>query len=314
MSGKTAIQWATDTWNPVTGCSRVSEGCRHCYAETLSHRFGYTTLPWTHVNAAKNVVLHPERLKDPATWRKPRRIFVNSMSDLWHEQVPGSFINDVWMVMRNAKQHTYLILTKRPERLLDWTRKKAAATGWPIAEIWPSWVWLGVSVERQREADERIPILLETPAAVRFLSCEPLLEPLDLLEYVAPSALLRCIRHHQRTNHPCGGGGDTAECEGCGTVWENGEVGLHWIIVGGESGVGARPMQMAWARSLLAQCWEAQVPVFVKQLGRAWAQEQRVRDLHGGTMDDWPGDLRIREFPQQTRTPRQRRPQQEVLL
>src|SRR5690348_14696881 len=171
MSGKSPIQWTDASWNPVVGCKRVSAGCDHCYAFQLHDqrhiawkRGRWDAAPKQYRLPFSKVQLLPERLNDPLRWRKPRRVFVNSMSDLFHEDVPGEFINQVWNTMRNAKQHTYQILTKRPERLLEWTQTKARATGWPINEIWPDWIWLGVSVENQAAADERIPVLLETPA------------------------------------------------------------------------------------------------------------------------------------------------------
>src|SRR5690348_11517936 len=137
MSDGSAIEWTEATWNPVTGCSKVSPGCAHCYAETLSRRFRTTTKPWTPANATENVVIHPERLEQPARWRRPRVIFVNSMSDLFHEFVPVSFVQNVFEVMASSERHTFQVLTKRPQRALE------LATELP----WPSNVWLGVSIE-----------------------------------------------------------------------------------------------------------------------------------------------------------------------
>lgn len=177
MPGKTSIGWASDTWNPVTGCSRVSDGCDHCYAEELSLRYGWSTKPWLPKNAADNVVLHPERLGVPGKWRKPRRVFVNSMADLFHPRVPGEFINQVWMEMYNNPRHIFMVLTKRPKRLRDWTRQKAAVSGWPVNEVWPDWMWVGTSIE-SRDYVERADLLREVPAAIRFISAEPLLGPI----------------------------------------------------------------------------------------------------------------------------------------
>lgn len=273
----TSIEWTDVTWNPVTGCSKVSPGCAHCYAERVTHRFNRDALPWTPANAAVNVVLHPERLDAPLHWRKPRRVFVNSMSDLFHENVPDEFIARVFAVMALSPWHTYQVLTKRPELMhaymTDFALRVNAhgwpegvpmaprfrANGLPNAVDWPlPNVWLGVSVENQHWADERIPLLLQTPAAVRFVSCEPLLGPVDLSRWMG-------------CNDP-----------GCCTPW------LDWVIVGGESGPKARPMDLAWARSLRDQCRAASVPFFMKQLGGA---------RPGASLEALPDDLRVREWP-----------------
>ena len=177
MSDKSAIEWTDATWNPVTGCSKVSPGCAHCYAERLSLRFGRSVLPWTPENAEQNVILHPERLRVPFSWRQGRMVFVNSMSDMWHPLVPASFITQVFEVMRDASHHTYQILTKRPELMRAWFEGPGSA--W-AADPLPN-VWLGTSIENDRwvrRADE----LRRTPAATRFISAEPLLGPLTSLE------------------------------------------------------------------------------------------------------------------------------------
>jgi protein gp37 len=161
----TKISWTDETWNPVTGCSRVSDGCTHCYAETFSLRVGWSTKPWTKVNAAENVVLHPERLRIPYRWKQPSKCFVNSMSDLFHEQVPDAFIMQIFAVMADLPQHTFQVLTKRPER----------AAAWPGP--WTGNIWMGTSVE-DRKALPRIETLRRCGAQTRFLSCEPLLEDL----------------------------------------------------------------------------------------------------------------------------------------
>jgi protein gp37 len=164
VSDGSAIEWTEATWNPVTGCSKVSPGCAHCYAETLSLRFGHSRKPWTPANADENVIVHPDRLDQPTRWRRPRMIFVNSMSDLFHELVPLAFVQQVFDVMVSAEQHTFQVLTKRPESALQ------------IAEAlpWPENVWLGVSIENSRFTG-RADILREIPASVRFISAEPLL-------------------------------------------------------------------------------------------------------------------------------------------
>ncbi|MFW6030977.1 MAG: DUF5131 family protein [Myxococcota bacterium] len=215
----TAISWTNKTWNPVTGCSKVSEGCRYCYAENMSLRFGWTPKPWTAANAAENVQLHPERLRKPHTWKEPQRVFVNSMSDLFHPEVPDSFIADIFHVMATTP-HTYQILTKRPERAAEWPGP------------WTPNIWMGTSVEDERTM-HRIEELRQCGAATRFLSCEPLIGPLPGLNL----------------------------------------EGIHWVIVGGESGqhlAKAGPehprwMQQAWAREIRDACVAQGVPFFYKQ-------------------------------------------------
>lgn len=327
----TAIQWTDETWNPVTGCTRVSEGCRHCYIERT---------PPFRMNGRKlgdPVQLHPDRLDQPLRWTKPRRVFVNSLSDLFHEDVSNEYIVAVFGVMAVRPDHTFQILTKRPQRMREWfqwlnergglgrfirsirvdgdrtipnffnsvmrTAVYRGQTHRAIGDPWASVfnaasfhmvdsplknIWLGVSIEDQKTADERIPILLQTPAAVKFVSAEPLLGPVDLSSYV-PYA---------------------------GRVLSYG--GLDWVIAGGESGPGARPCDVAHLRSIVQQCKAAGVSVFVKQLGarpfdgyesgpimygdttidiaekEMWME---LKDRKGGDPAEWPEDLRVREWP-----------------
>jgi len=237
MGDHTAITWTEATWNPVTGCSHVSEGCRFCYAEAVSLRRGWSTKPWTAQNAAENVVLHPERLGQPAKWRRPRRIFVNSMSDLFHERVPDAFIEEVFRVMRDEIRHTFQVLTKRPERMRDFVRSH-----WGDAVAFWDHVWLGVSAEDQRAWDERVEVLGETPAAVRFVSAEPLLGWIDVGNALDP-------------------GGD-------------GFDPVDWVIIGGETGPAHREMDLKAAWWLAEQCELAEVPCFVKQDSGRWPGHQ----------------------------------------
>jgi protein gp37 len=287
MGDRSAIEWTDATWNPVTGCSHVSEGCRNCYAEALSLRRGWSRKPWTARNAAENVVLRPERLDQPLRWRRPRRVFVNSMSDLFHELVPDDYIDRVFAVMARAwwmgeggdGRHVFQVLTKRPERALRWFRATASgasrervvfdtptppdgiAWGSTWWRRWPGWplpnVWLGVSVEDQRAADERIPLLARLPAAVRFLSVEPLLGPVELGTWLW-SAM--------------------ADGGGCA---------ISWVIVGGESGPRSRPMEPAWARAVRDQCVAAGVPFFFKQWGGR-TPKAGGRTLDGRLWDQMP--------------------------
>ena len=261
MSDKTAISWTDATYNPVTGCSKVSPGCEHCFAEALSHRYGWTTKPWTMPNAAENVQLHPDRLDQPLRWRKPRRIFVNSMSDLFHPEVPDQFLVDVFSVMAEASHHTFQILTKRPNRARDfltgesiandvWLQTSRGVDGRPSPWPLPN-VWLGISAEDQRRADERIPVLQDTPAAVRFISAEPLLGPLDLSAFRPFEGTCYC----------------QDEPDGCKPRFaiDCPEAGIDWVIAGAESGPHARTMNDDWVRSLRDQCTNAGVAFFFKQ-------------------------------------------------
>jgi protein gp37 len=209
----TAIEWTEQTWNPVTGCSKISPGCAHCYAETLSLRWRFSQLPWTPANARENVLTHPERLAHPLRWRRPRLVFVNSMSDLFHEQVPGEFIERVFAAMNDAGRHTFQVLTKRPERMLGLVPTQPAPN-----------VWLGVSIENRRYIG-RADVLRATPAAVRFISAEPLLGPLDDLDLTR----------------------------------------IDWLICGGESGPRHRTMRPEWAADLRDRCVAEGVAFFFKQ-------------------------------------------------
>jgi protein gp37 len=221
MSDRSAIEWTEATWNPVTGCTQISPGCAHCYAQTFAERF--RGVPGHPYEMGFDLTLRPGRIEQPLEWKKPRVIFVNSMSDLFHEDVPVEYIQQVFDVMQRASWHTFQVLTKRAERLEELA---------PLLP-WPRNVWMGVSVENQRWTS-RIDHLRRTPATVKFLSCEPLLGPLDL---------------------------DLRE--------------IDWVIVGGESGHGARPMQLDWARGVRDQCRAVEVPFFFKQWGAY--DEQGVR-------------------------------------
>jgi protein gp37 len=281
----TKIEWTDETWNPVTGCTKVSPGCDHCYAERIVERFKGK-------GAFENVTLNEERLDAPLRWRKPRRVFVNSMSDLFHDSVPDEYIAKVFAVMALSPRHTFQVLTKRHARMRSllgahgfWAQVGLAALD--LREIWlpaagvsldahalPN-VWLGVSVEDQKWADIRVPALLDTPAAVRFLSCEPLLGPVDILHpYLVP--------------------GPDCACERGGSVCD---PTIDWVIAGGESGPGARPMHPDWARSLRDQCLAAGVPYFFKQTGSLLARELGIPGK-GHEWDLLPEEFRIRDYPQ----------------
>lgn len=333
----TSIEWTDTTWNPVRGCSRVSPGCDHCYAMGQAHRFsgaggpyeGLTTIRRGKVDWSGRVRFVPEALDVPLHWRKPRRVFVNSMSDLFHASLSNEEIAAVFGVMAACPRHTFQVLTKRARRMREWFEwagrldlgklAGAAATALgrdrtgpravPLAATWPlPNVWLGVSAEDQQRADERIPDLIATPAAVRFVSAEPLLGPIDL---------------HQYVSHFCGCGIPGDACDG----WKSREgcpcapKRLDWCIAGGESGHGARPCDVAWIRSIVEQCRTAEVPCFVKQLGAnvehfgryapqpvrydrvdpygcAHLHRIRLRDRKGADPSEWPAELRVRQFPE----------------
>ncbi len=314
------IQWTDVTWNPVRGCVKVSAGCKNCYAETFAERWrGIAGHPY---EQGFDLRLVPEKLEEPLKWKRPRRVFVNSMSDLFQDGVPFEFIDKVFAVMALTPQHTYQVLTKRPERMLEYFERGSRFDlgAWAPVEVecmeilhnrrevdirWVSWdlpgwplpnVWLGVSCENRATYVQRIPLLALIPAAVRFVSMEPLLSDLGDLML------------------------DGFFCET-----------YQWAIVGGESGPGARPFNIQWARDVIAQCRAAGVACFVKQLGAfpvdtdygygkvgVYAEYDKrsitaakalgldyvgvnlvlLKDRKGGNMEEWPADLRVREFPE----------------
>ncbi|GAA4522441.1 phage Gp37/Gp68 family protein [Actinoallomurus oryzae] len=283
MSDHSTIEWTDATWNPVTGCTKLSPGCDHCYAETFAERWRGT--PGHHFENGFDVTLRPERLDQPLKWKKPRRVFVNSMSDLFHDAVPDAFIVAVFTRMWWSPQHTFQILTKRHGRMrslmprieprLREMERDLDLLDAPTPLHWPlPNVWLGVSVENQHWADLRIPALLQTPAAVRFISAEPLLGPLDLSRWLRPVPDCGYVDAQDGTcAHPAA---HTPECH----RWadcpvreaEDAWSGIDWVIAGGESGPGARPMHPDWVRSLRDQCEAIGEPFFFKQWG-AWAPD-----------------------------------------
>lgn len=239
MSANSSIEWTNATWNPVRGCTKISPGCKHCYAETFAERFrGVKGHPY---EQGFDLRLVPEKLDEPFNWRTPRLIFVNSMSDLFHEKVPDAYIKRVVDVMIGANWHVYQILTKRSARLFQLLNSTLGYAG-SLPHIW----W-GVSVEDKKHGLPRIDHLRDTPAAVRFLSIEPLLEDLGRIDF----------------------------------------SGISWVIVGGESGPGARPMKPEWVRSLRDQCQSAHVPFFFKQWGGT-RKKLNGRTLDGRTHDEFP--------------------------
>lgn len=339
----TKIEWTDqgETWNPIAGCSKISDGCKNCYAikdavrlsgnpnPKIADKYRGTTktdngkMNWTgQINLASDDVL-----TQPIRWTRPRKIFVNSMSDLFHENVPDEWIDKIFAVMALSPQHIFQILTKRPERMRSYLLGRSEISmkwfhkaKWIYQEIMVDenperffWdystgrhifplpnVWLGVSVENQQTADERIPLLLETPAAIRFLSCEPLLGEIDFKRQCPVSCDGEC--------------GQTSPYKLLGNTELDSTV--DWVIVGGESGQNARPCNIDWIRSIVQQCKEADVPVFVKQLGSGRSEYSGAARIQptgnikdgqqgafvykhkkGGDISEFPEDLRVREFP-----------------
>jgi protein gp37 len=306
MADNTPIEWTDATWNPITGCSVVSPGCTNCYAMTLAgsrlrhhpSRAGLTKPSKAGPVWTGEVRFNEAWLDLPLRWRRPRMVFVCAHGDLFHESVPDAWIDKVFAVMALSPQHTFQCLTKRAVRMRAyfdgepedrWNEQAAQMMHWddmPQRDVGPlSNVWLGVSAERQQEADARIPDLLATPAAVRFVSLEPLLGPIDLTGIV----------HDGGQTIVCALSGQHGFSDG--DWWEPSGLGprLDWVIVGGESGKAARPMQLAWARSIVAQCKAAGVACFVKQLGSATGFN--LHDRKGGDPSEWAADLRVREMP-----------------
>jgi protein gp37 len=331
--GDTTIEWCDKTWNPTRGCSLVSPGCTSCYAMRQAHRFSGKGKPFEGLTKKRvnlgvvwtgKVRLAPDMLALPFSWRKPQRVFVNSMSDLFHEKLSNEAIAAVFGVMAASPRHTFQILTKRAKRMrewFEWYEGESGAGAYAYAAIlaavealpkddhdrigtqlrWsiggdsePAWplpnVWLGVSVEDQERADERIPELLATSAAVRFVSYEPALGPIDF----------QCLT--------------TDDDSFLDALDDPDGTTLSWVIVGGESGPGARPFDIAWARRVVDQCKAAGVAVFCKQLGAKpfymWPEHTdpknrhsqiikrlELKDRKGGNPSEWPKSLRVREFP-----------------
>ncbi len=341
MSENSAIEWTDATWNPVVGCEKIAQGCKNCYAKTLHDKRhkafqAGAKLPAQYAQPFETVQLMPERLSQPLKWRKPRRIFVNSVSDLFHESVPFEFIAAVFGVMAACPQHTFQVLTKRPARMrefFEWLSLAKNRAGddmdpqlvcadaagallgsdngfdWAVADgaRWPlKHVWLGTSISTQPDADRNIQEILQCPAAVHFVSAEPLLEDVSLW---GEEGEWLCVHPYPEFDADNGapyyvGKHDdrTLRCSVC-----EGQAVLDWVIVGGESGPGARPCDVAWIRSIVQQCKAAGVPVFVKQLGSRAMFTPRayggtggwfdMRDPKGGNPEEWPEDLRVREFP-----------------
>lgn len=247
MGYKSKIAWTQSTWNCFTGCNKVSAGCKHCYAETLTERFRGT--PGHYFENGFDLTFRPDKLDLPRRWKQPKMIFVNSLSDLFHKDIPFEQLQQVFQVMNQCPQHVFQVLTKRHENLLELAPKLT----------WTPNIWMGVSVEDAENA-KRIDYLRQVPAAVRFISMEPLIGPIIVDK---PLNL----------------------------------DGIAWVIVGGESGSGARPMNAAWALKIIHECQRQKIPVFMKQTGSVLAKEWGLDDRKGGEITEWPKEFQIREMP-----------------
>lgn len=342
MGRKTKIGWTDATWNPVRGCSVVSAGCTNCYAQTMAARFAgpgeayeglirwkskVSGMYYDKKESAGDATAHwsgklrlvENHLLDPLRWKKPRKVFVNSMSDLFHENLAFEDIATVFGVMAAASQHTFQVLTKRPERAVEFFRWLEGQKGGPSLHVawealrheaetvgdsgplhcqygpapnaaWPlPNVWIGVSVENQRAANERIPLLLQIPAAIRFLSCEPLLESLDIRSWLYLWECKVCSAHPDSmglVQH--GRGCYQVDSDGGGSSFEEPWARVDWVIVGAESGPKARGMDEDWVRSLRDQCVQAGVPFFYKQKLDENGIKVEAPELDGKAWQEFP--------------------------
>lgn len=294
MSDRSAIEWTDATWNPVTGCTKVSPGCDHCYAETFAERF--RGVPGHHFTDGFDLTVRPGRLEQPLRWARPRRVFVNSMSDLFHPGVDDDYIARVFAVMALADQHTFQLLTKRHGRcralLTDPGFRRLVeqhADGpldWPLPNV-----WLGVSVEDQQRAELRIPALIDTPAAVRWVSAEPLLAPVDLTRITLV-----------RPRPPHGPGVRLDSLAGHLDGTDDVIARLDWVVAGGESGASARPVDPAWIRSLRDQCARVGTPFLFKQWG-GHTPKAGGRVLDGRSHDQYPPVTRPGSQPEAREVP-----------
>ncbi|WP_100904485.1 DUF5131 family protein [Nostoc flagelliforme] len=301
----TNIEWTDETWNIIVGCSRISSGCQQCYAATAAKSPRLQQFPqYQAVSIWDGTVQFVEsQLIKPLHWKKPKNIFVCSMADLFHENVPFEWIDQVMAVIALCPQHTFQVLTKRPERALEYFSQQSLWVKWYEAAqnfLWDAIgekfgelinlqqyfigqpfplpnVWLGASTENQQMANKRIPILLQIPCSVRFLSCEPLLEDIDLRQGGAIQKLIS----------------DSYE-------WELVNEDIQWIVVGGESGPNSRPCHIEWLESIVQQCQQSNTKVFVKQLGANaifGGQQFKTRNKKGGDIEEFPEYLKVRELP-----------------
>ena len=273
------IEWTEKTWNPISGCTKISEGCKNCYAEKMANRLKAMGTKGYENGFA--VTLHRDKLDEPLKRKKPTMYFVCSMGDLFHEDVPFEFIDDVFLIMGLCPEHTFQILTKRPERMREYMLRKRPAAAIvtsryikkvqeyvhsdKVSQNLPN-VWLGVTAENQEQADKRIPILLDTPAALRFVSVEPMIGGINL------------------------------------EIGENEHIKLDWVIVGGETGTGARPLRYEWVKDIQGQCEAANVPFFFKKWGKTAYQYGKVMNIAPASVLDGVIDgVECRAMPEATK-------------
>ncbi|MCT7965031.1 phage Gp37/Gp68 family protein [Laspinema sp. D1] len=313
----TKISWTDETINPIVGCSRISPGCALCYASEAakSPRLQQFSQYQKVASWDGTVEFVESQLLKTLKWKKPKKIFVCSMSDIFHKNVPFEWIDKIFAIMAIANQHTFQILTKRPERMLEYlsdsatpNRIEEAGYEWShnMDFDWPlNNVWVGTSVENQEMADKRIPYLIQVPAKIRFLSCEPLLGKLDLGNHLVCNYCHGNGRKLQvKHGYKCGTA-KFVDCPECGNNLWNDKI--RWIICGGESGFNARPCRVEWIQFIVRQCSDAKIACFVKQLGAKpylgsedylpGINTVNLHDRKGGNPDEWPDDLRVQQFP-----------------
>lgn len=281
------IEWTHHTFNPWWGCAKVSPGCEHCYAETFSNRYGHNI--WGPAKTTDRRLFGDKHWNEPLKWNRKakevgerHRVFCASMADVFeaHPQVVNERAK-LFGLIQTTPNLIWLLLTKRPENIMPmidlWSRQSGLSAAEWLRRMGDR-VWIGTSVEDQKRADERIPHLLKVPAKIRFLSAEPLLGPININGYLQHGWIIDTVSAY-------------------GGTYERALPQIHWVIVGGESGHGARPMEMAWVESLIKQCRAAHIAIHVKQLGSIWGKEH-FADSKGGYWLQWPEHLRIREYPQ----------------
>ena len=301
---KTNIEWVMDddgtagkTWNPTSGCTKVSAGCQNCYAEAIAHRF------WRD-RKFSDVQFHEDRLDAPLSWKKPTKVFVDSMSDLFHKDITDEQIDQVFGIMAMAHWHKFQVLTKRPERMMEYSRTAKNRIRMATVDLGRKFnrdielfetceweyplpnVWLGASVENQKAANERIPLLRHTLATIKFLSCEPLLDHVSIFKL--DEVLNDSTQKYRSKSKELLAPADF----------------INWVIVGGESGSKARPCEVNWIEDIVEQCQQYQVPVFVKQLGSnslvpnlIGLSKQKLKSKKGGDISEFPENLKIRQSP-----------------
>ena len=266
------IEWTDKTWNPISGCTKISEGCKNCYAEKMANRLKAMGIKGYENGFA--VTLHRAKLDEPLNRKKPTMYFVCSMADIFHDEVPFEFVDRIIETVEYSPQHTFQILTKRPERMKQYfeDRLLKSKINWVLKNGMPKNLWLGVTAENQEQADKRIPILLDTPAAVRFVSIEPMLEKINL-QWIKSSArweklIINVLK------------GEVSHVTNDNGHYKTQSKKIDWIIVGGETGAKARPLQYEWVKAIQEQCKASNVPFFFKKWGKLGQTDKTLVDGH----------------------------------